>query len=196
MRSIHTEPRSSCVKRYRFDRDLDPVPRIHQSPRKPSRRIGFTSQTSLKPNIQPISADKLGAPVTKWLVETSTDSHVTATAARMVPDVGWPVQLCVSPAYVQLRNTLGILPAYRKHLRDMATCTLGTGTRSRLRQSAGALVVHRGYLERGWSDALTPKFDPELPVFDWKPSPLVLDTSRFHIYCCFYTPFPIPEYHR
>ncbi|KAH7928469.1 hypothetical protein BV22DRAFT_1030782 [Leucogyrophana mollusca] len=47
-------------------------------------------------------ADKLPAPAIAWLIETSTDPEVIATAARMVPDVEWPVELDILPAYLQL----------------------------------------------------------------------------------------------
>ncbi|KAH7921772.1 hypothetical protein BV22DRAFT_1095901 [Leucogyrophana mollusca] len=59
-------------------------------------------QTPLKLEIPVRSADKLAVPAIVWLIETSTDPEVIATAARMVPDVEWPVELDILPAYLQL----------------------------------------------------------------------------------------------
>ncbi|KIJ06139.1 hypothetical protein PAXINDRAFT_103496 [Paxillus involutus ATCC 200175] len=51
------------------------------------------------------SIDVLNAPSVRWILETSNDPDVIATAATLVPQVEWPVKLDASTMLAQLRDT-------------------------------------------------------------------------------------------
>ncbi|KAH7921776.1 hypothetical protein BV22DRAFT_1038268 [Leucogyrophana mollusca] len=124
------------------------------------------TQTPLKLGIPFRPADKLPAPAIAWLIETSTDPEVIATAARMVPDVEWPVELDISPAYRQLCDAFkGCFVSVAGTSGEWQLAPLGRGRALACGKALVHLYCNRLYLEfkpywRGgfWNPRLAPLF--------------------------------------
>ncbi|KAL0950138.1 hypothetical protein HGRIS_010134 [Hohenbuehelia grisea] len=133
----------SFIQRWPHQEETDPPPLIklaafvrrtlgiHNS--EPSLLVTRAPPSSALPAfaIPPHPIDSRDALAVSWILETSTDARIIATAAHIVPEIEWPLTMDAFASWLQLMNTFidcfergrHAKPQLRPYARDRAMAT-------------------------------------------------------------------------